>query len=420
MANNSLITRIKHAWNVFLNRDPTESYNSIRSSLRLDRTTITGFAEKTMIGSIFTKIAVDVASLDFKHVKYDPETQKMIGEVHSSLNYCLRTEANIDQVPTSFFRDIVLTMLEDGCVAIVPIETSSKPKRGSSYNILSMRVGKILEWHPETVKVRVYNELKGIREDIILPKWYVGIIENPLYAIINEPNSTMKRLARKLQILDILDEKSSNNKLDLILQLPYVVKTSLRKQQAMERTKELEDQLANSQYGIGYTDGTERVIQLNRPVENNLIPQINYLTEMLFSQLGLTQDILNGTANNETMLNYYTRTIDPIAQEIVLEMKRKFLSKTARTQGQSIIYYRNPFRLVPITSLAEIADKMTRNEIMSANEIRSIVGLMPSDDPKADKLQNSNMPHENEDQQNQNEEKIATENIEERSVENVE
>lgn len=279
---------------------------------------------------------------------------------------------------------------------------------------------KILEWHPETVKVRVYNELKGIREDIILPKWYIGIIENPLYAIINEPNSTMKRLARKLQILDILDEKSSNNKLDLILQLPYVVKTPLRKQQAEERRKELEDQLANSQYGIGYTDGTERVIQLNRPVENNLIPQINYLTEMLFSQLGLTQDILNGTANNETMLNYYTRTIDPIAQEIVLEMKRKFLSKTARTQGQSIIYYRNPFRLVPIASLAEIADKMTRNEIMSANEIRNIVGLMPSDDPKADKLLNSNMPHENEDQQNQNGEKIVTESIEERSIEDVE
>lgn len=383
--------RLQHAWNAFLNRDPTSNYrtNEISYSYRPDRPRLSRGNERSIVTAIYNRIALDVASIDIKHCKLD-ENDRYIKDMKSGLNECLTVEANMDQTARAFIQDIVISMLDEGVVAVVPVDTNLNPKNGS-YDITSMRTGKILEWSATTVKVKVYNDRIGQKEDIVLPKSTIGIIENPLYSVINEPNSTMQRLIRKLNLLDSIDEQSGAGKLDLIIQLPYIIKTDARRQQAEQRRKEIEMQLAGSKYGIAYTDGTERVTQLNRPVENNLMKQIEYLTSMLYSQLGFHQTILDGTADEKTMLNYTNRTIEPIASAIVDELKRKFLTKTARTQGQSIEFFRNPFRLVPINNIADIADKFTRNEILTSNEIRQIIGMKPSDDPKADKLVNSNI-----------------------------
>ena len=386
-------SRFKRAWNAFVNnRDPTFRSQDIGASYyrRPDRVRLTIGNERSIVTSVFNKIAIDVASVDIKHVRLDEE-KRYIDEMDSKLNNCLTLEANIDQTGRAFLQDIVMSMLDEGCVAIVPVDTTFDPNVTDSYDILTMRTGKILEWYPAHVKVRVYNERKGERDDIILPKSAVGIVENPLYAIINEPNSTMQRLIRKLNILDVVDEQSGSGKLDLIIQLPYVIKTEARRQQAENRRKDIEMQLAGSKYGIAYTDGTERITQLNRPAENNLMHQIEYLTSMLYSQLGINQSILDGTADEATMLNYYSRTIEPIITAIVEEMKRKFLTKTARSQLQSIMYFRNHFKLIPITELATVADTFTRNELMSSNEFRQIMGFKPSKDPRADELRNKNL-----------------------------
>ena len=384
--------RFQHAWNAFFNRDPTSNYrtNEISYSYRPDRPRLSRGNERSIVTAIYNRIALDVASIDIKHCKLD-ENGRYVKDMKSGLNECLTVEANMDQTARAFIQDIVISMLDEGVVAVVPVDTTFNPKNTGSYDITSMRTGKILEWSATTVKVKVYNDRTGQKEDIILPKSMVGIIENPLYSVINEPNSTMQRLIRKLNLLDSIDEQSGAGKLDLIIQLPYIIKTEARRQQAETRRKEIEMQLAGSKYGIAYTDGTERVTQLNRPVENNLMKQIEYLTSMLYSQLGFHQTILDGTADEKTMLNYTNRTIEPIASAIVDELKRKFLTKTARTQGQSIEFFRNPFRLVPINNIAEIADKFTRNEILTSNEIRQIIGMKPSNDPKADQLINSNI-----------------------------
>ena len=387
----ALGNRLKHAFNAFMNRDPTY-YRNIGSgySIRPDRPRLSRGNERSIVTSIFNRIAIDVSSIDIKHCRLD-DNGRFIEEIDSGLNNCLGLEANIDQTGRAFIQDIVMSMLDEGCVAIVPVDTTLNPKITNSYDILSMRTGKIIEWYPAHVKVRVYNDKTGEKEDIILPKKQVGIIENPLYAVVNEPNSNMQRLIRKLSLLDVTDEQTASGKLDLIIQLPYAVKSDLRKRQADDRVKAIEDQLATNKYGIAYIDGTEKVTQLNRSVENNLLKQIEYLTGMAFSQIGITQSILDGSADEKTMLNYYNRTIDPIISVIVDEMKRKFLTKTARSQQQSILYFRDPFKLVPVNDIAEIADKFTRNEIMTSNEIRQIVGMKPSDDPKADELRNSNI-----------------------------
>ena len=387
----ALGNRLKHAFNAFMNRDPTY-YRNIGSgySIRPDRPRLSRGNERSIVTSIFNRIAIDVASIDIKHCRLD-NNGRFIEEIDSGLNNCLSLEANIDQTGRAFIQDIVMSMLDEGCVAIVPVDTTINPKITNSYDILSMRTGKIIEWYPAHIKVRVYNDKTGEKEDIILPKKQVGILENPLYAVVNEPNSNMQRLIRKLSLLDVTDEQTASGKLDLIIQLPYAVKSDLRKRQADDRVKAIEDQLATNKYGIAYIDGTEKVTQLNRSVENNLLKQIEYLTGMAFSQIGITQSILDGTADEKTMLNYYNRTIDPIISVIVDEMKRKFLTKTARSQQQSILYFRDPFKLVPVNDIAEIADKFTRNEIMTSNEIRQIVGMKPSDDPKADELRNSNI-----------------------------
>ena len=387
----ALGNRLKHAFNAFMNRDPTY-YRNIGSgySIRPDRPRLSRGNERSIVTSIFNRIAIDVSNIDIKHCRLD-NNGRFIEEIDSGLNNCLSLEANIDQTGRAFIQDIVMSMLDEGCVAIVPVDTTLNPKITNSYDILSMRTGKIIEWYPAHVKVRVYNDKTGEKEDIILPKKQVGIIENPLYAVVNEPNSNMQRLIRKLSLLDVTDEQTASGKLDLIIQLPYAVKSDLRKRQADDRVKAIEDQLATNKYGIAYIDGTEKVTQLNRSVENNLLKQIEYLTGMAFSQIGITQSILDGTADEKTMLNYYNRTIDPIISVIVDEMKRKFLTKTARSQQQSILYFRDPFKLVPVNDIAEIADKFTRNEIMTSNEIRQIVGMKPSDDPKADELRNSNI-----------------------------
>lgn len=389
--------RLQHAWNAFFNRDPTSNYrtNEISYSYRPDRPRLSRGNERSIVTAIYNRIALDVASIDIKHCKLD-DNGRYIKDVKSGLNDCLTVEANMDQTARAFIQDIVISMLDEGVVAIVPIDTTLNPKNTNSYDITSMRTGKILEWSATSVKIRVYNDRTGQKEDVVLPKSMVGIIENPLYSVINEPNSTMQRLIRKLNLLDSIDEQSGAGKLDLIIQLPYIIKTEARRQQAETRRKEIEMQLAGSKYGIAYTDGTERVTQLNRPVENNLMKQIEYLTSMLYSQLGFHQTILDGTADEKTMLNYTNRTIEPIASAIVDEFKRKFLTKTARTQGQSIEFFRDPFRLVPINNIAEIADKFTRNEILTSNEIRQIIGMKPSSDPKADKLINSNIAQPNE------------------------
>ena len=387
-----LLTQIRHGWNAFLNRDPTVNYRNIGSeySYRPDRPRLTRGNERSIVTSVYNRIALDVASIDIKHCKLD-ENGRFISVINSSLNNCLTLEANIDQTSRAFIQDIVMSMLDEGCVAIVPIETDVDPNSTDSYKIFSMRTGKILGWYPSHVKVRVYNENTGRKEDIIVPKKSVSIIENPLYAVINEPNSTMQRLIRKLNLLDVIDEQSGSGKLDLIIQLPYTVKSDLRKQQAESRRQDIERQLTGTKYGIAYTDATEHITQLNRSVDNNLMKQIEYLTSMLYSQLGITQSVLDGTADEQTMLNYNSRTVEPIISAIVDEMKRKFLTKTARTQLQTISFFRDPFKLVPVNNIAEIADKFTRNEILTSNEIRQIIGMKPSDDPKADKLINSNI-----------------------------
>lgn len=385
--------RFQRGWNAFLNnRDPTYRYSDMGASysLRPDRLRLTRGNERSIVTSVYNRIALDVAGINIQHCKLD-EDGRYISTVNSKLNCCLNLEANIDQTGRSFIQDVVISLLDEGCVAIVPIDTSLNPEETESYDVLSMRTGKIIEWFPSHVKVRVYNDRTGNKEDLVLPKKTVGIIENPLYAVMNEPNSTMQRLIRKLNLLDIIDEQSGSGKLDLIIQLPYIIKTDARKQQAEARRKDIEMQLSGSKYGIAYTDGTEKITQLNRSVDNNLMHQIEYLTSMLYSQLGITQSVMDGTADEKTMLNYNNRTIEPIISAIVDEMKRKFLSKTARSQNQSIKFFRDPFRLVPVNDIAEIADKFTRNEIMTSNEIRQIVGMKPADDPKADQLINSNI-----------------------------
>lgn len=386
--------RIRHAWDAFMDRDspPFKSINvGSSSSIRPDRPRFTKGAERTIVTAIYNKIAMDCASVDIRHVKLD-ENNRYISDIDSSLNSCLNVEANIDQTGRAFKQDIFMSMFDEGCVAVVPVETDLNPKNTDSYKIFSMRTGKVVEWFPEYVKVNMYNDKKGLMEDVILPKKMVAIIENPLYSVMNERNSVMQRLIRKLSLLDAIDEQAGSGKLNLIIQLPYVVKTEARKAQANARRKEMEDQLANSKYGIAYTDGTEKITQLGRGIDNNLMAQIEYLTKLLYSQMGITQAIMEGTASEQEMLNYNYRTIEPIISALVDEMKRKFLTKTARTQKQSIMFFRDPFRLCPISNLSEIADKFTRNEIMSTNEFRQIIGMKPSMDPAADELRNKNMP----------------------------
>ncbi|MDY4527794.1 MAG: phage portal protein [Parabacteroides sp.] len=388
----NLGARLKHAYNAFTNRDPTGSYIPIGPgySSRPDRPRMSHGNEKSIVTSIVNRIALDVASVEIRHCRLDDDG-RYVEEINSGLNKCLKLEANIDQTSRAFIQDLVISAFDEGVVAIVPVDTTLNPEVTDSWDVQSMRAGKILEWYPEKVLIRVYNDRTGEKEDILLPKKQVGIFENPLYAVFNEPNSTMKRLVRKLSLLDVTDERTASGKLDLIIQLPYVVKTQTRREQAENRRKDLEDQLAGSKYGVAYIDGTERVTQLNRSVENNLMKQIEYLTNMLYSQLGITQSVLDGTADEKTMLNYTNRTVEVFVSAIADEMKRKFLSKTAISQGQSIEYFRDPFRLVPIDNIAEIADKLTRNEIMTSNEIRQKIGMKPSKDPKADELRNSNI-----------------------------
>lgn len=409
-----LRSRLKHSWNAFMNRDPTRTEYNIGPSYsyRPDRPRLTRGNERSIITAIFNRIALDVSSINIKHCILD-DNGRFQSVKDSGLNNCLNLEANLDQTGRAFIQDVVMSMLDEGCVAIVPVDTTFNPSETSGFDILSMRTGKILEWYPEHVKVQVYNERTGKKEDIVLPKRSVGIVENPLYAVINEPNSTMQRLARKLSLLDMVDDKNSSGKLDMIIQLPYVVKTPAKREQAETRRKDIEMQLAGSKYGIAYIDGTEKITQLNRPVENNLMTQVEYLTNMVYSQLSFTQSILEGTADEQTMLNYNNRCIEPIISAIVDEMKRKFLSKTARTQFQTIMFFRDPFRLVPVNNIAEIADKFTRNEILTSNEIRQIIGMRPSDDPKADQLVNSNISQPNDRQETEQLDTNVTDKISE-------
>ncbi len=389
----TLTSRLKRAWNAFTkNRDPTETlYQNYGTGYvyRPDRVRFTRGNERSTVTSVYNRIAMDIAAIGIKHCRID-ENGRYIEDIKSGLNECLTVEANLDQSSRSFIQDVVMSMFDEGAVAIVPVDTNIDPTNTTSFDVLSMRTGKILEWYPAHVKVRVYNERTGKKEDITLPKKSVAIVENPLYSVINEPNSTMQRLVRKLNILDAIDEQSGAGKLDLIIQLPYVIKTEARKEQAEKRRKDIEEQLKGP-YGIAYTDGTERITQLNRPIENNLMKQIEYLTNQLYSQIGMTPSVLDGTANEAEMLNYNNRTVEPILSAIVDAMKRRFLSKTARTQGQTIMFFREPFKLVPINNIADIADKFTRNEILSSNEVRQIVGFKPSKDPKADELRNRNI-----------------------------
>ena len=396
--------RLQHAWNAFMNsRDPTyDNYSGSGYTYRPDRPKLSRGNERSIVAAIENRIAIDVASLNVWHCKLDKNG--MLEEIlKSGLNNCLTTEANIDQTSRAFLFDTALSMLDEGVVAIVPQETTLNPKITGSYDINSMRTGKVIQWKPNHVQIRIYNEFTGEKEDIWLPKKVVAIVENPFYAVMNEPNSTLQRLIRKLNLLDVIDEQNGSAKLDLIIQLPYQVKSDLRKQHAEDRRKSIKDQLTNDQYGIAYVDSTEKITQLNRPVENNLMGQIEYLTRMLYSQLGITEGILDGTADEQTQLNYINRTVEPIISAIVDEMKRKFLTKTARSQGQTVVFYRDPFKLVPFNNVADIVDKFTRNEVMTSNEVRQKMGLMPSKDPKADELINSNIrqPDDN-NRQNQN------------------
>lgn len=404
----ALSDRLQHAWNAFMDRDDKLDYSDVgySSSYRNDKPRLLRGSDRTITSSIYNRIALDAASMDIKHVRLD-DNGRYKEDMNSYLNECLSLRSNIDQTAKSFIQDVVISMMDEGVVAIVPVDTTIDPTKTDSYDINSLRAASIVDWYPRHVRVRVYNDRTGFKEDITLPKDKVAIVENPLYAVINEPNSTMQRLIRKLHLLDVIDEQSSSGKIDLIIQLPYVIKSKARRDQAEERRKEIEDQLVNSKYGIAYTDGTEKITQLNRPVENNLMKQIEYLTNMLYSQLGITQSILDGTADDKTMLNYYNRTIEPILTVIIDEMKYKFLTKTARTRNQTIMFFRNPFKLVPINEISEVADKFTRNEIASSNEIRQILGWKPSDDPGADELRNKNLNQATEDKkvvdENQNE-----------------
>lgn len=393
-----ITSRFKRAWNAFRSREPTQQYYTSGYSSRLDRPRFTRGAEKTTVNSILNRIALDVSSISVQHVKLD-ENNRYIETLDSGLNQCLTVSANLDQTSRAFMQDIVISMLDEGCVAICPIETSADVFESNSFDIYSMRTGKVIDWFPDRVRVRVYNEYTGEPEEIIYPKKAVAIVENPLYAVMNEPNSTVQRLVRKLALLDRVDEESSSGKLDLIIQLPYSVKSELKMRQAEQRRQQIEDQLSGSRYGIAYIDGTEHVTQLNRSLENNLLKQIEYLTNMVNSQLGITTAVMDGTANEETMLNYNSRTVEPIISAIVDEMKRKFLTKTARSQRQSIMFFKDPFKLVPVSHIAEIADKMTRNEIMTSNEIRQIIGMKPSTDPSADELRNKNLSEPTENKQ---------------------
>ena len=385
-------SRLKHAWNAFMNRDPTEVDYDIGPAYyyRPDRPRLTRGNERSIVTAVYNRIALDVSDIDIRHVRLDPDG-RYIEDIDSGLNNCLTVEANIDQTGKAFIQDVVMSMLDEGCVAIVPVDTTLNPKVTGSYDINSMRTGKIVQWYPQHVKVNLYNDKTGRKEEVTLPKSMVAIVENPLYAVMNEPNSTLQRLIRKLNLLDYVDEQTGAGKLDLIIQLPYVIKSNARRQQAEDRRADIERQLKDSKYGIAYTDGTERITQLNRPVENNLMKQIEYLTSMLYSQLGINQAVLDGTADEKTMLNYTNRSIGPIISAIVDEMKRKFLTKTARSQMQSIRYFKDPFKLVPVNEIAEISDKLTRNEIASSNEIRQIIGWKPSQDPAADELRNKNL-----------------------------
>lgn len=400
MANN-FISRLQHAWNAFRNRDPTghqyvygPSYGS-----RPDRTRMRFGNERSIVASIYTRIAIDVAAVSIQHVRLD-QNGRYTETINSHLNECLTIQANIDQSGRALIQDIVMSMFDEGVVAVVPVDTTLNPNESGSFDIQSLRVGKILEWYPRHVRVQLYNDREGRRDEVILEKRFVAIIENPLYAVMNEPNSTLKRLVHKLNLLDSIDEQSGSGKLDLIIQLPYVIKTPARREQAEQRRKDIEMQLAGSKYGIAYTDGSEKVTQLNRPAENNLMAQIEYLTSMLYSQLGITENVFNGTAEEAEMLNYYNRTVEPILAAIADAMNRTFLTKTARTQGQKIVYLREPFKLVPVNNLAEIVDKFTRNEILTSNEIRAMIGYKPVDDPKADELRNSNLSRAKEEDSN--------------------
>lgn len=388
-----LSDRLQHAWNAFINnRDPTYVHRDYGAtySYRPDRPRMTRGNDRTIVTSIYNRIALDVAAIDIIHARLDKD-DRFMEAMDSGLNNCLSLEANIDQTGRLFIQDVVMSMFDEGCVAIVPTDTTLDPRKTKSYDILSMRTAKILEWYPKDVKVQLYNENTGNKEEIKLPKSMVAIIENPLYAVINERASVLQRLVRKLALLDTIDEISGSGKLDMIIQLPYVVKSPTKQEQANNRRKLIEEQLTDSKYGVAYIDGTERITQLNRPLENNLLKQVEYLTSMLYSQLGITQSILDGTADEKTMLNYHNRTIEPIVSAIVDEMKRKFLSKTARSQKQSIVFFRDPFKLVPVAEIAEIADKFTRNEIATSNEIRQEIGWKPSKDPAADELRNKNL-----------------------------
>lgn len=404
--------RLQHAWNAFTGKDTIPPYNQygMTTSFRPDRPRFSRGNERTIVTSVLNRIAMDAAAIEISHVRVDDE-QRYLEDVNSGLNECLTLSANIDQTGRAFMQDVVMSMFDEGCVAIVPIETSMNPRLTGSYDIHSLRTGKVLEWRPDMVKVRVYNEKTGRPEEIWALKQYTAIVENPLYSVMNEPNSTLQRLMRKLVLLDAVDEQTGSGKLDLIIQLPYVIKTDARRAQAENRRKDIERQLSGSKYGIAYTDGTEKIVQLNRSLENNLMGQIEYLTSMLYSQLGITQAILDGSAGEEEMNNYYTRIIEPILSAITDEMKRKFLTKTARTQGQSIMFFRDPFKLMPTSNIAEIADKFTRNEIMTSNEIRQIVGMKPSKDPSADELRNKNL---NQSAEQTQQEPISTSDDEER------
>lgn len=389
------LERVKSGWNAFLGRDPTKylpfmQYGTSGYGGRPDRVHFTRGNERSIVTSIYNRIAIDVASVTIGHVKLD-ENDRFLETINSTLNDCLTFEANKDQTGRAFMQDVVMSLLDEGCIAIMPTYTNTSPYISDSYKILAMRTAKILAWYPDYVRLKCYNDQTGRQEELVMPKRLVCIIENPLYSIINEPNSTMQRLIHKLALLDITDEQTASGKLDLIIQLPYIIKTDARKQQAEQRRKTIEDQLAGSKYGIAYTDGTEHITQLNRAVENQLLSQIQYLTDQVLAQLGLTTEILNGTADEKAMLNYNNRIIEPIISAIVDEMNRKFLTKTARTQRQRIMFFNDPFKLVPTMQLAEIADKLTANEIMSSNEIRQIIGLKPSDDPNADMLLNKNI-----------------------------
>ena len=392
----AITDRIKHAWNAFVGLDATHNnysfgHGPMSYGARPDRTRMLFGNERSIISSIYTRLGIDCAAIDILHVRLDGE-KRYLEDIDSGLNNCLTVEANIDQGARAFRQDIVTTLFDKGVVALVPVDTTINPNITGSYDIKTMRVGHIVGWHPEHVRVSVWNEQRSIRQEVTLEKKFVGIVENPLYQVMNEPNSTLQRLIRKLNMLDSMDEQVSSGKLDMIIQLPYVIKSEQRRADANRRRTEIEDQLRGSKYGVAYTDGTEKIIQLNRPVENNLLKQIEWLTAKLYSELGLTPAVMDGTADEATMKNYHNRTVEPIVQAIVEEMKRKFLTKTARSQQQSIMAFRDPFKMVPISDLAEIADKLSRNEIVSANEMRQFMGIKPAKDPKADMLNNSNMP----------------------------